>query len=197
MEPYHMTLHLIPSETALILIDFQLGTLALPLTPYDSDGLIATGQRLGSAFAEADATIFTVNVAFSDDGGDRLKQPLDIPMMLPDGAFPPEWSRLTPEIANLPGAKRITKRHWSAFFGTELDIQLRRRGISTVVIGGICTNFGVESTARDAWQHGYNVVIAEDACSSIGEGSHEFAITRTLPRVSRIRKSDAIRVALA
>lgn len=192
-----MTLQLKASETALILIDFQHGTLGFPLTPYDRDAIIATGKRLGDAFAKAGGTIFTVNVAFSEDGGDRLIQPLDIPMMLPDGGFPSEWSQLVPEIANLPGAKRITKRHWSAFFATELDLQLRRRGIANVVIGGIATNFGVESTARDAWQHGYNVIIAEDASSSVGEGSHEFAITRTLPRVSRVRSSNNIVAALA
>ncbi len=86
----------------------------------------------------------------------------------------------------------ITKRHWGAFHGTELDLQLRRRGIRSLVIAGIATNFGVEMTAREAWQHGYAVVIAEDACSGSGEGLHAFAIERILPRVARVRRAAEI-----
>jgi nicotinamidase-related amidase len=91
----------------------------------------------------------------------------------------------------------ITKRQWSAFHGTELDLQLRRRGIRNLVLGGIATNFGVEPTARDAWQLGYATVVAEDACTSLGAPLHEFAITATLPRVSRVRMVADIVAALA
>jgi nicotinamidase-related amidase len=86
----------------------------------------------------------------------------------------------------------ITKRQWSAFHGTELDLQLRRRGISNVVIGGLMTNFGVESTARDAWQHNYRTIVAEDASSSLSAEMHEFAVTKSLPRVSQIRSTTEI-----
>jgi nicotinamidase-related amidase len=101
-----------------------------------------------------------------------------------------------PEIAALHGGVVITKRQWSAFHGTELDLQLRRRKITSIVLGGIATNFGVESTARDAWQHGYEVVIAEDMCSSMGAGLHEFAMQKILPRVGRIRSTADILSAL-
>src|SRR6185295_13028044 len=91
-----------------------------------------------------------------------------------------------------PGDLRITKRQWSAFYGTELDLQLRRRGITTIVLGGIATNFGVESTARDAWQHNYAVVIAEDASTSLGADLHRFAVEKLLPRVARVRSTQEI-----
>ena len=89
----------------------------------------------------------------------------------------------------------ITKRQWSAFHGTELDLQLRRRGVTTVVIGGVMTNFGMGSTARDAWQHNYAVVVAEDACSSLNPDMHRFAVENILPRVARVRSSAAIAAA--
>jgi len=111
-----------------------------------------------------------------------------VPMLLPPGGLPEEWSDLAPEIAALPAAVSITKRQWSAFHGTELDLQLRRRGVRSVVVAGIATNFGVESTARDAWQLGYAVVVAEDACTSLGADLHDLAIAKTLPRVSRVRQ---------
>ena len=91
---------------------------------------------------------------------------------------------------------RITKRQQGAFHGTELDLQLRRRGVTTIVLAGIATNFGVEQTAREAYQHGYAVVIAEDACTSVGPDLHRFAIERILPRIARVRSSDEILAAL-
>lgn len=191
-----MTLQLDPSKTALVLIDMQKGTLAFPLAPYDRTTIIANTAALGQAFAAAGGLIATVQVAFAPDRSDLPPQAIDQPMMLPPGGFPPDWSELTPEIAALPAAVRVIKRHWSAFYGTELDLQFRRRGIDTVVIGGIATNFGVESTARDAWQHGYNVIVAEDASTSVGAELHAFAIASTLPRVSRVRSIAEIGVAL-
>ena len=182
-----MDLKLDPATTALVLIDVQNGTLAFPLAPYDRNALVVAAARLGRAFAAARAPIVAVRVGFSPDGADRLSQAVDVPMMLPAGGLPADWSDLAPEIAALPAAVSITKRQWSAFHGTELDLQLRRRGIRSLVIGGIATNFGVESTARDAWQHGYEVIVAEDACTSLGAELHELAMTKTLPRVSRVR----------
>ncbi|MCP4562684.1 MAG: isochorismatase family protein [Bosea sp.] len=191
-----MTLQLDPRKTALVLIDMQQGTLAFPLAPYDRTTLIANTAALGQAFAKACGLIATVRVAFAPDRSDLPPQTIDQPMMLPQGGFPADWSELTPEIAALPAAVSVTKRHWSAFYGTELDLQLRRRRIETVVIGGIATNFGVESTARDAWQHGYDVIVAEDASSSVGANLHAFAIASTLPRVSRVRRIAEIAAAI-
>jgi nicotinamidase-related amidase len=88
-----------------------------------------------------------------------------------------------------PGDILVTKRQWGAFHGTELDLQLRRRGIQTIVLGGVATNMGVESTARQAWEHGYAVVLAEDATSAMSAQMHDFAIGNIFPRISRVVKS--------
>ena len=187
-----MGLHLDPAKTALILIDVQAGTLAFPLAPYDRDALVATSERLGRAFAEAGATIVLVNVAFSPDGGDRPSRPIDLPMMLPPDPIPAEFSALAPEIEALPASVRITKHQWSAFYGTELDLQLRRRGIDTIVLGGIATNFGVESTARHAWELGYAVVLAGDLCTSMSAELHAMSMKYVMPRLARIVTCDQI-----
>lgn len=191
-----MDLKFDPAATALVLIDLQNGTLSFPLAPYGGDVLVERAARLGRAFADASAPIVAVRIGFSPDGADRLTQPVDVPMLLPEHGLPEGWSDLAPEIAALPAAVAITKRQWSAFHGTELDLQLRRRGVRSVVVAGIATNFGVESTARDAWQLGYEVLVAEDACTSLGAELHDFAVARTLPRVSRVRSSDDITAAL-
>ena len=117
-------------------------------------------------------------------------------MAAPPGGIPADWSDFASEIADIRADVVITKRQWSAFHGTELDLQLRRRGVSTIVLCGIATNFGVESTARDAWQHGYEVLIVEDACTSMGAGMHEFSVERILPRLGRVRKTNDILAAI-
>jgi nicotinamidase-related amidase len=180
-----------PRSTALVLIDLQNGIASRAVEPHDAKTVIANGVALANALAKAGGIIVPVHVAFSSDDGDRLKLPVDAPT--PSGTMPADWAELVPEIAALPAAIVITKRNWSAFHGTELDLQLRRRAIKTIILGGIATNFGVESTARDAWQHGYEVVIAEDASSSSGGADmHRFAIEKILPRLGRVRTTSEI-----
>lgn len=88
----------------------------------------------------------------------------------------------------------ITKRFWGAFGGTNLENELRQRGIETVVFGGIATNFGVESTARTAAELGFNVVFLEDAMSSMEAEMHRFAVEKIFPRLGRVRKAEQIQL---
>ena len=114
--------------------------------------------------------------AFSPGYADMLRVPVDTALNVPEGGIPPQALAFRAEMEALDADVVITKRQWSAFHGTELDLQLRRHGVTTVVIGGVMTNFGVESTARDAWQQNYAVVVAEDACSSLNPDMHRFAV---------------------
>jgi nicotinamidase-related amidase len=91
----------------------------------------------------------------------------------------------------------VVKRQWGAFYGTDLDLQLRRRGVQTIVLTGIATNFGVESTARDAWERSYALVFAEDAMSALSEAAHRFAVETIFPRLGRIRPTAEIFTAMA
>ncbi len=181
-----------PATTALIIVDLQHGLLALPLTPHDSAQVIARSIELGHALAAAGGIVVLVNTSYSEDYADRPNQPADAPMNLPAEGLPENWSTLVTEVSALPAQVHITKHQQSSFFGTELDLQLRRRGITTVVICGIATNFGVEATARDAHNLNYAVVIASDACSSVAPTLHDFAIEKILPRIARVRSSSAI-----
>lgn len=180
-----------PRSTALILIDLQNGILAPERFPYASDIVVARAKALADRFRAAGAPVVLVRVAFSPDFGDVLRQPVDAPLPRPAGGFPPDWATLVDGLAQ-PGDILITKRQWGAFYGTELDLQLRRRGIRSFVIGGVATNFGVESTVRDGWELGYEVVVAEDVCSTVSVEMHEFAIRNLFPRIARVTTSDAI-----
>ena len=90
----------------------------------------------------------------------------------------------------------VTKRQWGAFYGTDLELQLRRRGIDTIVLCGISTNIGVESTARNAWELGFKLVVAEDACSAASSEQHQGSMKNIFPRIGRVRSTQEILSAL-
>lgn len=191
-----MDLSLDPRVTATVLIDLQQGITAHAVAPHSANSVIANGVRLAREIQQAGGIIVLVHVEFGTDGAGRLAAPVDAPMSRP-GAMPADWAAFVPEVAALRADVLIVKRQWGAFYGTELDLQLRRRGITTIVLGGIATNFGVESTAREAWQHNYSVVIAEDACTSMSAELHQFAIDSIFPRLARVRPTATILAAAA
>ncbi len=176
-----------PKTSALVFIDLQKGIVGTPVAPHSGEDVVERARMLAKKFRTAGAPVIWVRVGFAADFADAPRQAVDEPMRLP-GALPPEWSDLVDGLES-PGDLVITKRQWGAFHGTELDLQLRRRGVKTLVLGGIATNFGVESTARQAWELGYALLLVEDACTSRSAEMHEFAIKTILPRLSRIVSS--------
>jgi nicotinamidase-related amidase len=179
------------TTTALILIDLQKGIVAIQTAPRPGTEVLARSQELARRFRAAKAPVILVNVAFSADFADALKSQVDHPPESPPGGYPETWSQLADGLAE-PSDLRITKRQWGAFYGTDLDLQLRRRGITTVVIGGIATNMRVESTARAAHEHGYAVVLVEDATAGRAAEMHAFAFTHIFPRLGRVVTADEI-----
>jgi nicotinamidase-related amidase len=182
-----MALTLDPRATALVIIDLQNSIVARQLAPHDPKTVVRNAVRIGQALAKAGGLIVPVHVAFAADHADRLQQPADA--AIPSAPPTPGAADLVPEVAALPAPFVVTKHQWGAFYGTELDLQLRRRGIRTIILCGIATNFGVESTARDAWERGYELVIVEDACTSMGDGAHEFPVRNIFPRLGRVRST--------
>lgn len=178
-------IHLDPRTTALVLIDLQNGIVGMSLAPRTGAAVLAAGKTLAGEFRAAKAPVVLVRVGFAADFADALRQPVDQPNVRPAGGLPAGWGDLVPDLAE-PGDIHILKRQWGAFHGTELDLQLRRRGIKTIVLAGIATNFGVESTARAAWEHGYEVVLVEDAMAGPSAELHEMATRFIFPRIGRV-----------
>jgi nicotinamidase-related amidase len=182
-------LELVPRYTALVAIDLQNWTLGMPLTPHPAAQVTSNSVQLAEAIRSSGGLVILTRAAFSPGYADMLRRPVDIELKIPPGGIPEQGLAFHPSLDAISQPLIITKRQWSAFHGTELDLQLRRREIRNVVVTGIMTNFGVESTARDAWQSNYAVVVAEDACSSLGDGAHGFSMANILPRVARVRST--------
>jgi nicotinamidase-related amidase len=176
--------YLDPKRTALVLIDLQRGITAMPAEPHTTDEVIAAAVTLGAAFRAAAAPVILVHVLTSADGGDRLRGQVDEPAQWQ--GRPADFAEFVAAVGPHERDIVVTKRQWGAFYGTDLDLQLRRRGATTIVLGGISTNYGVESTARDAYERGYNLVFAEDAMSARSADDHTFAVTRIFPRIGRV-----------
>jgi nicotinamidase-related amidase len=185
-----------PKSSALVLIDLQQGVVGRPLAPHSAADVIKNSARLAARFRDLKAPVVLVNVAFHPDSRDRLDVPVDAPFQFNASALPPNWTEIVPEIGPEPGDFLITKHQWGAFYGTELDLQLRRRGVRTIVLGGIATNFGVESTARDAYERNYHQIFVEDAMTSMAAEAHEFVIKNIFPRIGNICSTEQVLAAL-
>ncbi|WP_145525836.1 hydrolase [Yersinia vastinensis] len=183
--------------TALVLIDLQQGILPFAKGPYSAEQVITTNARLANKFRELGAPVVFVRVGWSDSFAEALKQPVDQPSPPPAGGLPESWWTFPEALAVTEHDIKVIKHQWGAFYGTDLDLQLRRRGIKTIVLAGIATNIGVESTARDAWERGYELVIAEDGCSTASTEMQLFAVNNIFPRISRVRSSSEILAALS
>jgi nicotinamidase-related amidase len=187
-------LRLDPRKTALVAIDLQQGIVAMPVVPHSADEVARNSNRIAKALREKGGPVVYVRV----DMGNVLQLPVDRPSRDPNAPpLPPSASELIPEAGFQNGDLLITKRHWGAFAGTELEQALKQRGVDTIVLTGIATNVGVESTARQGTGLGFAFVIVEDACSARDAEDHRMSFDRIFPRLARVRTTDEVILALA
>lgn len=183
------------TSTALILVDLQEGILAYPYAPRSADDVKAAGVKLAKAFRAAGGLVVLTRVMYHPTFADALQQPVDRPLPGSSG-LPDNWGDFSPELDVSTADVIIDKRNWGAFYGTGLDLQLRRRGIKTIVLGGVATNMGVESTARDAYERNFSLVFADEAISSMAAEMHDFSMSTIFPLIGRIRPIAEIIAAL-
>jgi nicotinamidase-related amidase len=180
--------------TALVLIDLQHGITALP-TVHPSEQIVARCARLAIAFRANGKLIAATRVAFARDGGDVIKtRTAESPA---DGKPVPDYGELRTEMGLTDHDILITKHGWNAFYGTQLDLELRRRKITGIVLAGISTSIGVESTARAANEGGYELTIVTDAITDTDEGAHRNSLTAIFPRIAELATTDEILAVLA
>ncbi|MFC5481245.1 isochorismatase family protein [Massilia suwonensis] len=170
--------------TALVLIDLQNGNMARELAPYSAQAVLGNCVLLAQEMRNRGGMVVFVRVLMNE----LQSPPADAPLRAPGSPPPPpDASHFAPEAGVEATDIVITKRQWGAFYGTELDQLLRRRHVKTLILAGIVTNIGVESTARAAYDRGYSLVFAEDAMSGITAEAHEFACKNMFRMMGKVR----------
>ncbi|MHB1708143.1 MAG: isochorismatase family protein [Thermoplasmataceae archaeon] len=175
--------------TALVMIDLQKGIVHMETKPHTSEAVISNASAIARKFRDLGMPVFPVHV-ISDQW--TALHPISDSTFTRSGALSLDWAEFVPEIDVQKNDIVITKRQWGAFYGTELDLQLRRRKIETIVLCGIATTYGVESTARYAYELGYNQVFIEDAMGDVSEESHRVAIQYVFRRMGLVRSASQV-----
>ena len=184
--------HVRPRTTALVLIDLQNGILGMPLAPRSGAEVLATATELAARSRAAGAAVVPVHVGWS-----AVRRCAEAAGRPADAAAGRQPARRLERSRRRSGRTRRYRRHQAAMGRSTApisELQLRRRGVTTIVLGGIATDFGVESTARGAWEHGYAVVVAEDATTSLTAEMHPFSVEHILPRIGIVSRAADIRL---
>jgi nicotinamidase-related amidase len=178
-----MALTRIDGTAALVVIDMQKGIVGM-IPAQSASEIIERVARLTRAFREHRLPVILVNVTARAPG--RTEHRMDM------SGLPPDWTELIPELDRQPGDLLVTKLNMGAFHGTALDLHLRRRGATQIVLCGISTTAGVESTARSGYDQGYNVAMVVDAMTDRNAESHEHSVEKIFPRIGETATTDEV-----
>jgi nicotinamidase-related amidase len=169
-----VTISTLDARPALLIVDLQKGIVGLSAAHPMAD-VVSHAARLADAFRSHDLPVVLINV----DGGapGRAEQSRRI------GEFPAGWTDLVPELSQRSSDHLVTKQTWGAFTNTDLEAYLKQSGVTQVVIAGVSTSAGVESTARHTHELGFNVALAIDAMTDLSADAHHNSMTRIFPRL--------------
>jgi len=160
-------------RTALIVVDLQKGVVTRACA-HPMAGVVKNAAALATAFRQRRLPVVLVNAVGVAPG--RSEQGSS-------GAFPPDWAELIAELNQQPQDHCVSKRTWGAFTNTDLAAHLKAAGVTQVVVCGVATSIGVESTARQAHEHGFNVTLAVDAMTDMSAEAHANSVARIFPRL--------------
>ena len=180
-----MSLSQLDERIALIVIDLQKGTVASPASTHQVAEVVERAARLAVSFRERGLPVVLVNVTGGAPGRTDAGPKKSL-------ALPDEWAEFVPELMRQPDDHIVTKRRPGAFIGTDLHEYLQRQGGTQVVVAGVATSFGVESTARSAYDHGYNVTLVIDAMADRDPDAHRHSAEKVFPRFGETTTTDEV-----
>ncbi len=169
-----MTVTRLDPKTALVVLDLQKGIVGSP-TVHPIAGVLAAATVLTAAFRRRGLPVVLVNATGVAPGRTERGHSLQ--------GLPPDWADLAPELDAQASDLLLTKRTWGAFTDTDLEAKLKARGVTQLVLAGVATSLGVESTARHAHELGFNVALALDAMTDISPEAHDNSVDRIFPRL--------------
>lgn len=171
-----MALTLLDPRTALIVVDLQNGIVGLP-SVHPMGAVVENAATLAKAFRKNGLPVVLVRVTGGAPGRNEQAPRAG------GGALPADWADLVPALDQQPSDIAVVKNTWGAFTATDLDSKLKEQGVTQVVIVGVSTSVGVESTARQAQELGYNVTLAVDAMTDTNPDTHKNSVERIFPKL--------------
>ena len=168
---------------ALIVIDLQKGIVSVP-TVHPVNEIIGHAAELARAFRERGLPVVLVNVTGGAPGRTEVQRPNLSPSA--------DWAELVSELKQQPSDITVTKQRWGAFLGTSLDDYLHERGVTQVIMTGVATSIGVESTARSAYDLGYNVAFVVDAMTDRDADAHRNSVEKIFLRMGEIANTSDV-----
>jgi nicotinamidase-related amidase len=175
----------IDDVAALVVIDLQKGVVASP-TVHPAGEIIDRVARLARAFRNRGLPVVLVNVTGAAPGR------TDAGATAAKFTRPPDWAELVAALEPQPGDYLVSKQRWGAFQGTSLDEYLRGRGVTQILLTGVATSIGVESTARSAYDLGYHVVLVTDAMTDRDADAHRHSLEKIFPRLGESGATDEV-----
>ena len=179
-----MALTTLDPVTALLVVDLQKGIVGMAAKERTAD-VVDRARLLVETFRRHGLPVALINVNGGAPG--RTEQPR--PKL---GALPEDWTDFIPELNRQPTDLVVTKRTWGAFASTDLERRLRAAGVTQVVVLGIATGTGVEATARQAYELGFNVTLAIDAMTDPRPEAHDYSLRHVFPRLGETGTSQEI-----
>jgi nicotinamidase-related amidase len=184
---------IVPKNTALLVMDYQNGIIGMI---GDSNPLLARVAEAIALVRRSGGVIGYVRVAFNDD--DLKAIPERNKMFARVAGFgraihsDEPTTAIHEALAPQPGDIVVRKTRVGAFSTTDLDRQLRERGITTLILAGISTGGVILSTIRDAADRDYRLFVLSDACADPEPDVHDFLVERILPRQADVIKIDEL-----
>ena len=188
----------IDKKTALVVIDLQKGIVGMNMVHPATD-IVRQSARLVAAFHQAGLPVVIVNVV--PFGAPSGKVRTQMPGMPKEEAAQKQMREtmeasgfftIIPELGARADDIYVTKKTWNAFCDTALDQELKKLGVTHIVLCGIATSIGVEGTARAAYEKGYNLTFAEDAMTDMLASAHDNSFTAIFPRIGEVGTTEAI-----
>jgi nicotinamidase-related amidase len=186
-----MTVSTLDPQTALVVVDLQKGVIATVPAVHPIEEVVGNSARLAAAFRAHGLPVVLVTATGTAPGRTQT------PGRTSGSSFPADFAELVPELDAQPSDILVIKQRWGAFTNTTLDETLRELGVTQVVVTGVATQFGVESTARSAHEHGYHVVLATDAMTTYDAAAHANSVERIFPRLGETGTTDEVLEVLA
>jgi nicotinamidase-related amidase len=171
-------------RTALVVIDLQQGIVGLAKA-HSADQVVERSAQLAQAFRQKGLPVSWVNVIGRAKGKTDAEQP-DL------SALPAIWFELVPELNIQPGEHKISKQCWGAFTGTPLHSLLQQLKVTQIVLAGISTSAGIESTARNGYELGYSITFASDAMTERDPAAHAHTLEKIFPRIGQVTDTQSL-----